>query len=67
MVRPRKMPPTPEDGDQRKAVILLKGSNEYVAWLEAAHRKTHIAKATIVRLAIADWAAKNGLPEPPEI
>jgi hypothetical protein len=53
--------------EDRETVIHMKGSPEYVAWLEAAHRKTHIPKVQIFRLALADWATKMGLPEPPEI
>jgi len=51
----------------RNAVINLKGSPSYAAWLEEASAKTHIAKATIFRVAIMEWAKKNGLPNPPEI
>lgn len=53
--------------DERVAIIHLKGSPEYAAWLEALHRKTHIAKAALVRLALAEWAARNGAEPPPEL
>lgn len=59
-----KAPPQP---DERVAIIHLKGSSEYAAWLEAAHRKTHIAKTSIVRLALAEWAERNGITPPPEL
>lgn len=52
----------------RQLIIHVKGSRAYATWLEDAHRKTHIAKATIVRLAIAEWAAKQGYDVlPPEL
>ena len=59
--------PPAEEEPVRATVISLKGSPEYVEWLDAAHRKTHIPKAQIFRLAVQDWAAKQGLPVPPEI
>ncbi|MDG3008513.1 hypothetical protein [Paludisphaera mucosa] len=45
----------------------MKGSPEYAAWLEGLHRKTHISKVQIVRLALQEWSAKNGHSAPPEI
>jgi hypothetical protein len=53
--------------DERVAIVNLKGSPEYSAWLDDLHRKTHIPKATIFRVAVAEWAVRNGHPEPPEI
>ena len=53
--------------DERVAIIHLKGSPAYAAWLEAAHRKTHIAKASIVRVALAEWAERHGIESPPEL
>jgi hypothetical protein len=47
-------------------VIHLKGSRDYQAWLSALSKTTHIPAAVIVRLALADWAARNGHPIPPE-
>lgn len=44
-----------------KAIIInLKGSADQAAWLEAVHRKTHISKSVIVRLALSEWAERNG-------
>ncbi len=37
---------------------------EYSAWLEEVHRKTHIPTVQIFRIAIADWAVKNGHSTP---
>jgi hypothetical protein len=68
--RPRKRPVQPDSlagQDDRSNVIVLKGSREYVEWFNALHEKTHIAKATIVRLALADWAKKQGHVSPPEL
>lgn len=49
--------PTP-----RTTIINLKGSEEQADWLEAVHRKTHLAKSVIVRLALTLWAESNGHP-----
>jgi hypothetical protein len=46
----------------RTTIINLKGSQEQADWLEAVHRKTHIAKSVIVRLALGEWAARHGHP-----
>jgi hypothetical protein len=51
----------------RETVINMKGSPEYVQWLDEAHKKTHIPKVQIFRLALQAWASKNGLSAPPEI
>ena len=55
-----------EPGD-RETVIHMKGSPQYVAWLEEVHRKTHIPKVQIFRLAVAEWAKRQGHSSPPEI
>jgi hypothetical protein len=68
--RPRKRPgqPSGEAGkDDRSNVIVLKGSRQYVDWFNSLHEKTHIPKATIVRLALAEWAKKQGHATPPEM
>jgi hypothetical protein len=49
----------------RATIINLKGSQEQADWLEAVHRKTHLPKAVIVRLALDQWAASNGHPPLP--
>lgn len=71
MGRPRKAAKqTPEpvaDRSERETVIHMKGSPDYVDWLEEVHRKTHIPKVQIFRIAIAEWASRNGHREPPEI
>ena len=45
----------------------MKGSTEYVDWMEANHRKTPIPKVQIFRIAIAERAERNGHGAPPEI
>jgi hypothetical protein len=70
MGRPRKRPGEPSavpGKDDRANVIVLKGSPQYVEWFDSLHRKTHIPKSTIVRLALAEWAKKQGHPAPPEM
>jgi hypothetical protein len=52
---------------ERETVINMKGSKGYAAWLEDRHRETHIPKVQIVRVALAEWAERNGRPAPPEI
>jgi hypothetical protein len=59
-------PPPPAELE-RETIVNMKGSPEYSAWLEEIHRKTHIPKVQIVRLAIAAWAEQNGYRTPPEI
>ena len=53
--------------DDRVAIIHLKGTVGYSTWLDGVHRKTHIPKAAIFRLAVAEWAERNGHPSPPEM
>lgn len=66
MARPKKKAaePTPTP-PERVAIIHLKGTLAYSEWLEAAHRKTRLPKATIFRLAVEEWAARNGIVPPP--
>jgi len=59
-------PPIPEKAE-RETVIHMKGSAEYVAWLESVHRETHIPKVQIVRLALKEWAELRRMKVPPEI
>ena len=61
---PTKAEPT---GDDRVVIVHLKGSTTYAQWVEHIHKSTHIAKASLFRLAMADWARANGHPAPPEI
>jgi hypothetical protein len=57
----------PAPSDERVAIIHLKGSPEYAAWLDEFHRKTHIPKATLFRLGMVELAVKYGHSEPPEM
>jgi hypothetical protein len=50
----------------QRSIINLKGSDAYQEWLAGLSKRTHIPIATIVRLALADWAAKGGHPAGPE-
>ncbi len=69
MARPKgqaKRKPEPEPTQAgRVTIINLKGTAEEGAWLEEVHRKTHVPKAVIVRLALAEWAKRNGHPAYP--
>ena len=55
------------DMGSRETIIHMKGSAEYVAWLDSVHKKTHIPKVQIFRIALAEWAERNSHPLPPEI
>jgi len=58
--------PSPVESDGgRVSVIHLQGPVEEKDWLTVLHKKTHLPKATIVRLALADWAKARGLPPSP--
>lgn len=66
MARPKgrpkgKTPATPVQ-TQRTTIINLKGSEEQSDWLEKMHRRTHLPKSVIVRLALALWAERNDHP-----
>lgn len=58
---------TPASAGGRVVVIHLKGSPEFSAWLDDLNNSTHIAKATLVRLALAEYAKNHGHPAPPEM
>jgi hypothetical protein len=60
-------PPEPARAAPQKSVINLKGSDEYIAWLEEAHGKTRLSKATLVRLGLELVAKEYRLRTPPEI
>jgi hypothetical protein len=68
--RPKKgeSKPDPVQGkDDRVVIAHIKGTPEYAAWLDDVHNKTHIPKAAIFRLAVEEWAGRNGHPKPPEL
>lgn len=69
MGRPKTGLPKParEDTGERETVIHMKGSAEYVEWLEAINKKTHIPKVQVFRIAVREWAERNKHPLPPEI
>ena len=56
-----------EPTDDRVVIVHLKGSPAYAEWLDNMNKRTHIAKATLVRVALADYAQRNGHPAPPEL
>lgn len=49
-----------ESSAARTTIISLKGTQKQADWLESVHRKTHIPKAVIIRLALAEWAKSRG-------
>jgi hypothetical protein len=58
--------PPPESDRAQLSVINLKGTGEFRDWLAGVSKSTHIPAASIVRLALAEWAGKHGHPAPPE-
>src|SRR4051794_28222458 len=50
--------------DRRVAAVVLKDTTEYRDWLTSLSEQTLIPVATIVRDALAKWAADRGLPGP---
>jgi hypothetical protein len=67
MARKKVVPaPAPETSGGFVSIINLKGSAAYRGWLSGLSKKTHIPAAAIVRLALAEWASRNGHPSPPE-
>lgn len=59
------MEPAP-DSATATVIAHLKGTQAYADWLDAVHRKTLIPRTAIIRRAVAEWAKRNGHPEPPE-
>jgi hypothetical protein len=59
----RKTPDAPDD--VRVAAIVLKDTPKYRDWLTGLSDATLIPVSTIVRDALAKWAADRGLPAPP--
>jgi hypothetical protein len=57
--RPKGATPAPAQSP-RTTIINLKGTDAQADWLESMHRKTHLSKSVIVRLALVLWAEKNG-------
>lgn len=49
----------------RRTIIVLKGTAAYQAWLDGAVEKTRMPASVLIDVAVAKWAADNGLPEPP--
>jgi hypothetical protein len=56
----------PASIDNRVMVIALKGSPEFRDWLSAVSKKSRIPATSIVEVALAEWASRNGHSEPPE-
>jgi hypothetical protein len=53
--------------DERVAIIHLKGTAEYAEWLEELFRKSHVPKATLVRLGLEEIAKRYKHRPPPEL
>ena len=62
MAKKKTAAPPPDD---RVTVIVLKDSEEYRDWVDDLSRATLIPVATIIRDALAKWAADRKLPAPP--
>lgn len=66
-VKKKTTKPVIPEKPERETVIHMKGSPEYVAWLERVHRETRIPKVQIFRQALEEWATTRDMPKPPEI
>ena len=67
MARKKEVPgPPPGKDGGFVSIINLKGSAAYRDWLSGRSKATLIPAAAIVRLALAEWASRNGHPRPPE-
>lgn len=66
MARPKQRKTAEAVEDRRVAAVVLKDTPEYRDWLTTLSESTLIPVATIVRDALAKWAADRGLPGPPE-
>jgi hypothetical protein len=64
MARPKRKATEAPD-DVRVAAVVLKDTPEYRDWLTGLSSATLIPIATIVRDALARWAADRGFPAPP--
>lgn len=64
-VMARKKTEVPKVTDDRVVIITLKDTEDYRDWVDGLSRDTLIPVATIVRDALAKWAADRGLPAPP--
>lgn len=51
----------------RCTIFHVKGSAEYVAWFDELHRRTHIPKVVMARIALKQLAERLGVEPPPEI
>lgn len=47
------------------AIINIKGSPAYQEWLDELHERSHIPRATLIRLGLKLWAEQNGYQGPP--
>ena len=65
MARKNSKPSEGEVGPERTVIIHLKGSTEYAAWLDELAETTHIPKASLFRLAMAEYAKSHGHKPPP--
>jgi hypothetical protein len=59
--------PPKSDAEERETIIHMKGSREYSDFLDVVHRKSHIPKVQLFRIAYAEWCERNGFGTPPKI
>ncbi len=50
-----------------EVVLTLAGTQEYVAWIDGIATDTSRTKSAIVRIALAEWAERNGHAAPPKL
>ena len=57
--------PGPEPTGRRPTVLTIKGSLEWKAWLDRLSKHCRIGTSSVVDLALAEFAKKQGFDEPP--
>jgi hypothetical protein len=53
--------------DFREAILYMKGSPEYFAFVAEVAKKTGLTKVQMFRMAFRDWCESGGHGKPPEI
>jgi hypothetical protein len=49
----------------RRTIVLMKGNEQYSKWFEQLSQATRIPRATLVDVALAEWAERHGFRAPP--
>src|SRR4051794_27950581 len=55
-----------EASGRRRTIVAVKGTREWGEWLASVSRASGLPAAVMVEVALAEWAARQGYPAPPE-